>query len=304
MRHVVMTITLAVFGQCSTPAAAQEPPPIAYRAGLLVQIGVASLDRAIAFYTGTLGFTLTERRNDLKFAHVDTNVPGLQIGLNETAAPKGSGSIVLNISVVDVVSTRRQLEARGLKFRGETVIIPGKVALAEFADPDGNLLRFAGPPPRKPDPIAESASCADPAARALDFWIGEWEVRNAKGQLAATSVIEPVAGGCGVVERYRGEAGPAGNRYIGAGLHAFDPATTSWSQLWIDTRPAITEMRGRSSGSGVIYEWVVTTAQGRPARKRYLLSKVDDGVRQLGERSDDDGATWAVEFDLRYHTVR
>ena len=89
---------------------------------------------------------MTERRNDLKFAHVSTNVPGLEIGLNEIASPKGSGSIVLNIGVKDVVATRKQLEGRGLKFNGETVIIPGKVALATFADPDGNVLRFAGPP--------------------------------------------------------------------------------------------------------------------------------------------------------------
>ena len=269
-----------------------------------MQIGVANLDRAIAFYTGTLGFTLTERRNDLKFAHIDTNVPGLQIGLNEVPAPKGSGSIVLNISVVDVIATRRQLEARGLTFRGETVIIPGKVALAEFADPDGNVLRFAGPPPPKPGPPPDPGGCAGPNARALDFWIGEWEVRNAKGQLAATSLIEPVAGGCGIVERYRGAPGPAGNRYVGAGLHAFDPVALTWSQLWIDTRPAITEMRGRASGGGVKYEWLVTTAPGRPTRKRYLLSKVDDGVRQLGERSDDGGTTWTVEFDLWYHALR
>ena len=303
MRHVVM-LALAVAASCSTPAGAQEPPPIKYRPELLVQIGVANLDRAITFYTGTLGFTLTERRNDLKFAHIETNVPGLQIGLNEVAAPKGSGSIVLNISVVDVASTRRQLESRGLKFRGETVIIPGKVALAEFADPDGNVLRFAGPPPSRPQPPPDPLACADPAARALDFWLGQWEVRNAKGQLAATSVIEPVAGGCGVVERYRGEPGPAGNRYVGAGLHAFAPVARTWSQLWIDTRPAITEMRGRSSGGGVMYEWLVTTASARPTRKRYLLSKVEDGVRQLGERSDDGGTTWTVEFDLRYHAIR
>jgi predicted enzyme related to lactoylglutathione lyase len=150
MRHAVLIVLLV----CSTvaPAAAQDPPQIWYRPGLLVQIGVANLDRAIEFYTGMLGFTLTERRNDLKFAHVDTNVPGLQIGLNEVPAPKGSGSIVLNISVANVAATRKQLEARGLKFRGETVIIPGKVALAEFADPDGNILRFAGPPPPKAAP--------------------------------------------------------------------------------------------------------------------------------------------------------
>jgi hypothetical protein len=29
----------------------------------------------------------------------------------------------------------------------------GKVALAEFADPDGNILRFAGPPPKQASPV-------------------------------------------------------------------------------------------------------------------------------------------------------
>jgi transcriptional regulator len=39
----------------------------------------------------------------LEFAHLDTNVPGLHIGLNEVPAPKGSGSVVLNIGVANVV---------------------------------------------------------------------------------------------------------------------------------------------------------------------------------------------------------
>ena len=29
-------------------------------------------------------------------------------------------------------------------------------------------------------------------------------------------------------------------------------------------------------------------------------AKLEDGVRQLGERSDDNGTTWTVEFELRY----
>lgn len=297
MRHV---LRLALLIACTAvPAAAQDPPKIWYTPGLLVQLGVANLDRAIAFYTEVLGFTMTERRNDLKFAHIDTNVPGLQIGLNEVPSPKGSGSIVLNISVANVVSTRKQLEAKGLKFRGETQIIPGKVALAEFADPDGNILRFAGPPPAKSTPPPAPA-CGDADARALDFWIGAWEVRNAKGQLAASSIIEPMADGCGVLERYVGEPGPAGRRYIGAGLHTYDPAVRVWKQLWTDTRPGVTEMQGRSSNGAVTYEWLVANATGRPTMKRYVLSRFEGGVRQLGERSDDAGATWTVEFDLRY----
>lgn len=137
---VIVSLTMTTRGQASSTK-------IDYRPEVLVQLGVANLDRALEFYTATLGFELTERRDDLKFAHLDTNLPGLQIGLNEVAAPKGSGSTVINISVKNVADTRERLEARGLKFRGPTVIIPRKVSLAEFADPDGNVLRFAGPPP-------------------------------------------------------------------------------------------------------------------------------------------------------------
>lgn len=127
-----------------------SPGDVEYRPTLLIQLGVKDLDRAIRFYTDVLGFTLTERRDDLQFAHLDTNVDGLQIGLSQQPEPKGSGSVLLNIGVKDVAAARRALEARGVVFRRPTVVIPNKVALAEFADPDGNLLRFAGPPPATP----------------------------------------------------------------------------------------------------------------------------------------------------------
>ena len=113
---------------------------------MLVQLGVKDLNRSIRFYTDLLGFSVTERRDDLKFVHLATNVDGLQIGLNETESPAGSGSVLVNIGVTDVAGARRALEARGVVFAGETVVIPGKVMLAEFDDPDGNRLRFAGPP--------------------------------------------------------------------------------------------------------------------------------------------------------------
>jgi len=47
-----------------------------------------------------------------------------------------------------LTASRAAVEARGVKFAGPTHVIPGKVSLAEFADPDGHRLRFAGPPPR------------------------------------------------------------------------------------------------------------------------------------------------------------
>ena len=136
--------------------------PVEYRAGVTLQLGVGNMDRSIRFYQDTLGFRLTERRDDLKFAHIATNVPGLELGLNEVASPAPSPAVVVNISVMDVAAARAALEARGVAFTRPTQVIPGKVALADFLDPDGHRLRLAGPPPggasvREPlDPVVSS----------------------------------------------------------------------------------------------------------------------------------------------------
>lgn len=121
------------------------------RPTLTLQVLVSDLNRSIAFYERTLGFSVTERRDDLKFAHLSTNVPGLELGLNEVAeSPIKTSGMVLNFGVKDVAEGRRALESRGVTFAGPTHIIPGKVALAEFRDPDGHRLRLAGPPPPGP----------------------------------------------------------------------------------------------------------------------------------------------------------
>ena len=140
MTHIMLALAL-------TLGAIQADGPY-YRPTVVLQIGVADLDKSIAFYEKVLGFKTVERREDLKFAHVETNVPGLQLGLSVGSALKGTGAAIINISVVDVVSARKLLESRGVVFKGATQIIPGKVALAAFTDPDGNLLRLAGPPPK------------------------------------------------------------------------------------------------------------------------------------------------------------
>jgi catechol 2,3-dioxygenase-like lactoylglutathione lyase family enzyme len=119
-----------------------------YREGVLIQLGVKDLDRSIAFYATKLGFVVTERRDDLKFVHLSTNTPGVEIGLNEVDTPDVKGPI-LNFTVVNAAAARTALEADGVTFIGETVTIPGKVVLVTFQDPDGHRLRFAGlPPPR------------------------------------------------------------------------------------------------------------------------------------------------------------
>ena len=133
----------------AVPARARQADGPYYRPSVVLQLGVADLDKSITFYEKVLGFKTVERRDDLQFAHVETNVPGLQLGLTAGSTQKGTGAAIVNISVVDVAAARKILEARGVVFTGPTQVIPGKVALAGFKDPDGNQLRLAGPPPKK-----------------------------------------------------------------------------------------------------------------------------------------------------------
>jgi catechol 2,3-dioxygenase-like lactoylglutathione lyase family enzyme len=135
-------------------AAGGSQPGFELRPLLTLQVAVSNLDRSIAFYERTLGFTVRERRDDLKFAHLRTHIAGLELGLGEVAeAPIKPSGMVLNFSVKDVAEARRTLESRGISFTGPTHVIPGKVALAEFRDPDGHRVRLAGPPPPAGDEV-------------------------------------------------------------------------------------------------------------------------------------------------------
>lgn len=144
MTRLAMVLAVAAL----SAGGAQSDGPY-YRPTVVLQIGVSNLEKSIAFYEQVMGFKTVERRDDLQFAHVETNVPGLQLGLSVGSIQKSTGAAIVNFSVIDVAAARKTLESRGVVFKGATQVIPGKVALASFADPDGNLLRLAGPPPKK-----------------------------------------------------------------------------------------------------------------------------------------------------------
>ena len=84
-----------------------------YRPNVVVQLNGSDLGKAIVWYEQVLGFKTTERRDDLKFAHVATNVPGLELGLGEGGTHKGTGTVIINFSVADVAAARQLLESRG-----------------------------------------------------------------------------------------------------------------------------------------------------------------------------------------------
>lgn len=134
-------------GVCGVIAVNAGPPGadrIEWQPTLLVQLRVADLDRSVAFYTGTLGFELERIDRSLKWARVKSGIAGVTIGLGEGEGVQGSGTVSMNFGVGEIDRARGILESRGVVFLGPTIEIPGVVRLADFKDPDGNMIRLAG----------------------------------------------------------------------------------------------------------------------------------------------------------------
>jgi catechol 2,3-dioxygenase-like lactoylglutathione lyase family enzyme len=109
-------------------------------------IFVTDLDRAVRFYTETLGLTLQFRAGE-HWAQVAVG-EGLVIGLHPAGggwapAPGTAGSIQVGLQVDEpLTSVVETLAERGVSFDGP-IVDDDPVRLAFFRDPDGNSLYLA-----------------------------------------------------------------------------------------------------------------------------------------------------------------
>lgn len=133
-------------------------------------------------------------------------------------------------------------------------------------------------------------------ARQFDFWVGEWDVFNTQGRKDGTSVIERFANGCGILENWTGALGGTGKS-----INFYDPQVQKWFQYWIGADGNPQRYSGIYRDSAIRYEGEPSTLNGKTTRTRLTFFKLDDNtVRQLSERSDDDGKTWNVNYDYKY----
>ena len=109
--------------------------------GCVVTLMVDHFDAAIRFYVETLGFELLGRYGD-HFAEV--SVPGFTLGLHLAEHPLGPAGnrFSLGFGVTDFDQTVSTLRDRGVAFDSE-VQDEGNLRIANFHDPEGNLLYLA-----------------------------------------------------------------------------------------------------------------------------------------------------------------
>lgn len=138
--------------------------------------------------------------------------------------------------------------------------------------------------------------CAEGPFREFDFWVGEWEVRNAEDKVAGTNTISNEENGCVIVERWRSAAGDTGQS-----INFYDPSAKKWKQVWVGLGLILHMEGGFSDGRMRLEGPLQYIGQDRVTTLRGTWTALPDGrVRQHFEESADDGSTWKTWFDGYY----
>ena len=137
------------------------------------------------------------------------------------------------------------------------------------------------------------APCAGDAAYAtLDFWVGQWEVFDPKGEKQGHNRIEKTLSGCAILEHWRDAGGSEGKS-----LFYYRRAEKKWKQVWVTDSGAVKEKAERLDypGPGLRFQGKIPLPSGEGIDDRTTLTVLPDGrVRQVIEQSRDGGKTWSA----------
>ena len=105
----------------------------------LAWYSVKDLTAAKRFYGEVLGLKKTfEMDGWTEFSHADGAV---SIGLSAMSESEQGGATVV-LKVDDLDRSRKELGAKGVKFEGDVMEVPGVVRISTFRDPAGNRLQL------------------------------------------------------------------------------------------------------------------------------------------------------------------
>lgn len=109
-----------------------------YDGGLTCAMQCADLDKTIQWYQDVLGFELLYKMDEMAWAELRSPVARVNVGVGQVEKPETSGGTTLTWGTSDIHGLRKTLEAKDVRFDGDTMEIPNMVRLATFFDLDGN----------------------------------------------------------------------------------------------------------------------------------------------------------------------
>ena len=145
--------------------------------------------------------------------------------------------------------------------------------------------------------------CSGGNYRDFDFWIGEWEVYMKNGKKGGDSKISLILDSCTILEEWKSANLTQGIYYSGKSFNTYNALTKQWQQVWVDNVGGSTEyLKGgfKDNKMEFLTNPFFYNKDTMAVRRLTFHNLGPDKVRQHGEISKDNGATWITEYDLEY----
>lgn len=131
----------------------------------------------------------------------------------------------------------------------------------------------------------------------FDFWLGTWDVQWGEDG-RGTNRIERILDGKIIQENFTAPD------LIGMSVSSYDKERGLWCQTWVDNSGGYLDFTGKLEGEKMILTRDAIV-KGQTCKQRMVWFDIQaDRFEWNWERSDDDGKTWRVLWNIHYTRKR
>lgn len=135
------------------------------------------------------------------------------------------------------------------------------------------------------------------AARQLDFWLGNWNIVTPGAPGNSTSNVHLALDKCLIVEDWNN-----GQGHSGVNMFGYSPEDKSWHGMFANNDGHVHVFPdGKVSAGSAEFHGPSRGPNGETVMNRIRITRVAaDKVRQIWEKSTDNGANWRTVFEGDY----
>jgi hypothetical protein len=138
-----------------------------------------------------------------------------------------------------------------------------------------------------------SPCTSNPAARQLDYWLGDWSVDSGRGRSNVHLTLDK----CQVVENWASNT----TDHRGENTIAYNSEEKIWYGLFVDNHGRAHMFSGTVSDGSAEFHGSGRDENGANVLKRVRVIRVNPlTVDQIWEKSADNGASWTTDFTMEY----
>ncbi len=128
----------------------------------------------------------------------------------------------------------------------------------------------------------------------FDFWLGEWDVSWGDNE-TGVNLIEKILDRKIIRESF------AAVNLLGTSLSAYDPERALWCQTWVDNSGSYLDFTGKfENGKMILARNAIINGQN--CKQRMVWHDIQENEFTWNwERSDNDGKTWEIKWQILYH---